>query len=167
MTHLWTNYRGICLLVILVGLQAIYAVSKAESAAPERPSGIWLKSDGSTISMDCPSLDLYGDKALKLPANCVASKPGVWLSVEEHIERKAELARLSRELELTQKTLQEYRENVRSEREELASYFQRTSSELKSISQTIQNPAFSWKDATVGFATGVAMCGGIAIGGAF
>lgn len=165
MTHLWTNYRGLCLLVILVGLQSLYAVSKAHTAT--RSLGTWTKSNGESVSMPCPDVSLYGDKALKMPAGCVSLQPGVWISVQAHAERKAEVAKLSRELELTKATLTEYRENVKSERAQLASYFQSTSSELKSISEQIDSPPFSWQSAAMGFATGAAMCGGIAIGGAF
>jgi len=145
----------------------MYAVSKAESAPPTQLSGTWVKSDGSEVILKCPSEEQYGDKSLKLPASCVSLRAGVWSSVKAHEGKKAEIARLTRELELTKATLQEYRENVKAERAELTSYFQRTSSELKSISDNLHSRDFSWSSAAMGFASGAAMCGGIAIGGAF
>ena len=168
MTHLWTKYRGVCALTILIVVQFAYAASRAQSHVDsDTKYGRWVKSDGSEVTMVCPAAYLFEERDLKMPQGCVSEKPGVWLTVKKHAELRAELARTSRELELTKLTLEEYRTHVKRERAELVSYFQSTSSELQSIAKQVEKPSFSWTSAATGFSAGALMCSGIVIGGAF
>ena len=167
MTHLWTKHRGFCLFTILITLQLGYAASKAQTVDTSQPSGRWVKSDGTEVAMLCPEVELFADRALKLAQGCISERPGVWLSVNEYSALKAELARVSKELELVKATVAEYRDHVRAERANVVSYFQSTSSQLESLSEQVDQPLLGWQSALVGFSAGALVCSGIVVGGSF
>ena len=155
---------GVVLFTALLLIQLGYASTKANTDT--RPTGIWIKSDGTEVEMPCPSLDSYGDRALKLPAGCVVPKAGVWLSVKRFESLKAQTSELSATLNATKELLEQTRGDLLSERNEFSSYLRRTENKLNSIGDDLRSSQFSWTSAGVGLAFGASMCGGVLIGGA-
>jgi hypothetical protein len=158
-THSWSSWVGGCMLA--VGL-----LHFARAEVPPVSTGLWVKSDGSQTQMACPSRDKYGKKALKLPSGCLVQAPGVWISVDRHRALVGEAAAQEARLKGTREAIKGLRDTLDSERLATASYFQETSSKLDSIAGRISGEAFHWRSAGIGLATGVAMCGGVFVGGA-
>ena len=47
--------------------------------------GVWEKSDGTTVCIPCPDIDLFfTDTSLKLPQGCITHFPGVYLSINNY-----------------------------------------------------------------------------------
>lgn len=158
MTHTWTK-------IVLVLAVILPAGAIGEPAV--RPMGVWVTSDGSEAMMSCPTEDMYGDRALKMPKWCKAQVAGVWLSLDAHSGLKARAVRAETELAETKRALDELRESIKGERLELSSYFKQTSSRLELIKEQVSQEKFSWSSAGIGIATGMAFCGGAWLGASF
>jgi len=154
---------GLLLFTILLVIQLAYASTKAYSQ--NEPSGLWVRSTGETVSMKCPSLDKYSDRALKMPAGCVVQKSGVLLSVERFAELKATASGLQASLDGTKALLEKTRTELNDDRIEFASYLRRTENKLDLIGEDLNASTFHWYSAGVGLAVGASMCGGFMIGG--
>lgn len=158
MTHTWTK---ICFLLFVV-------VPVSATSSPDSLSyGEWVKSDGTSVSMRCPTPDLFSDRPLKLPKTCESHAPGVWLSVSQHKTLVAKNAELEAKLKATQAALDELRRTIRSERLELSNYFKSSSSQLNYIQKSLSQDKFSWSSAGIGLATGLTFCGGAWLGASF
>ncbi len=156
--HTWISL--VCLLVLTVPFAANTTPDVVQR-------GLWVKSDGQTISMLCPAKALYANRALKLPQTCRTEQAGVWLSVDSHTALKAENAKLKAELDKTKEALAIARLQLANERSEISNYFKTTASKLELIESGLSQDRFSWGSAGIGLATGLTFCGGVWLGGAF
>jgi len=59
--------------------------------------GVWVKTDGTSIEVPCPTA--FEDSRMRLPQGCNAIKPGIWLSVDRYRQMEVELAGLRERLQ--------------------------------------------------------------------
>ena len=84
-------------------------------------TGIWLDGDGRAVEVSCPGVLEYEAGRLRLPSNCVAQRPGVWLSRDYYTDLEVKLAKAEARVAELEKQQQQAREEYYVCRNEVTS----------------------------------------------
>lgn len=110
----------------------------AQPSRCPRGQGSWLNPETNAVECEpCPSVELFGNRALKLPLGCMVLRQGTYLSLERFTQLKVHEG-ISQDLQLRFQNLQTALSNVPTALRETRELIQAQRADREALNQQIQ-----------------------------